>query len=82
MGRKRNQTEEEKDIHRKATALRKLTDEQLVQRIEEANKPAELKENPVELFISAFENAGIPNIGKVTIKKLRTFAEESGFTGG
>ncbi len=76
MGKKKNQTEEERSIHRQATALRKMTDEQL---IEAFNGSGKSNVNEVERFIIAFENAEIPNIGKVTIKKIKSFASENGF---
>lgn len=76
MGKKRNQSEEERNIHRRATALRKMTDEQLINTVDGAVKP---KVNEVERFITAFETADVPSIGKVTIKKIRTFASENGF---
>ena len=76
MGKKRNQSEEERNVHKRATALRKMTDEQLISTIDGAVKP---KVNEVEQFIKAFETADVPSIGKVTIKKIRTFASENGF---
>lgn len=80
MGKKKNRTPEECDIHRQAIALRKMTDEQLIQAFKEAKSPKpSAEENEVERFIEAFERADIPNIGKVTIKKIKNFAEERGF---
>ena len=80
MGKKKNQTQEEREIHQRAIALRKMTDEQLVRAFEEAKSPKQsAEENKVERFIEAFEKADVPNIGRVTIKKMKTFAEENGF---
>ena len=80
MGKKKNQTQEEREIHQRAIALRKMTDEQLVRAFEEAKSPKpSAEENTVERFIEAFEQGDVPNIGKVTIKKIKVFAEENGF---
>lgn len=80
MGKKKNQTQEEREIHQRAISLRKMTDEQLIQAFEEAKSPKpSAEENKVERFIEAFERADVPNIGKVTIKKIKVFAEENGF---
>ena len=80
MGKKKNQTQEEREVHQRAIALRKMTDEQLVRAFEEAKLPKpSAEENKVERFIEAFESADVPNIGKVTIKKIKVFAEENGF---
>lgn len=80
MGKKKNQTQEEREIHQRAIALRKMTDEQLVRAFEEAKSPKQsAEENKAERFIEAFEKADVPNIGRVTIKKMKTFAEENGF---
>lgn len=80
MGKKKNQTPEEREIHQRAITLRKMTDEQLVRAFEESKSPKpSAEENKVERFIEAFERADVPNIGKVTIKKIKVFAEENGF---
>lgn len=80
MGKKKNQTQEEREIHQRAISLRKMTDEQLVRAFEEVKTPKlSAEENKVERFIEAFERADVPNIGKVTIKKIKVFAEENGF---
>ena len=91
MAKKRNcrRTPEEVSVHEEAVKLRKMTDAQLVEKVRsasaEASKSAaafdELGKaaNHTAEFLEAFTNANIPGIGKVTIKKLTTFAKENGY---
>ena len=91
MAKKRNcrRTPEEVSVHEEAVKLRKMTDAQLVEKVRSAlnatsNASAEFEKlgkaaNRTAEFLEAFTNANIPGIGKVTIKKLITFAKENGY---
>lgn len=67
-------TLEEREQHRKATTLRKLTDKQLVERFEEQSKAGGVAE-----FLKIVEESHIQGIGAVTIAKLKKFAESNKF---
>lgn len=69
-------TPEERECHRKATALRKLTDKQLVERFEEQAKASGYS---VAEFLKKVEESRIQGIGAVTIAKLKKFAENNKF---
>lgn len=93
MAKKRScrRTVDENRIHEKAVKLRKMTDEQLVNyvedRVEKArsegfNKGAEKaskKGKGVGEFIAAIQLSKIPGIGAVTINKLLKVATDNGF---
>lgn len=91
MSKKRNcrRTPEEVSIHEEAVKLRKMTDAQLVEKVRSAlnatsNASAAFDElgktaNRTAELLEAFTNANIPGIGKVTVKKLTTFAKENGY---
>ncbi len=64
-------TPEERECHRKATALRKLTDKQLIERFEEQAKT----NGGVAEFLKIVEESHIQGVGAATIKKLKGFAE-------
>lgn len=68
-------TPEERERHRKATALRKLTDKQLVERFEVQTKAS----RGVAEFLKMVEESHIQGIGAATIAKLRKFAESNKF---
>ncbi len=89
----RRNIEEEKN-HEVAVKLRKMTDKQLVEYIEEQTRIAhsdgvkagsmEGKKNDgsvckIKEFINEVSESGIAGIGKVTIKKLMAFAMEKGY---
>ncbi|MDE6733809.1 MAG: hypothetical protein K2J77_13160 [Oscillospiraceae bacterium] len=63
-----------KEIHSRAVALRKMTDAQLVAQVTAAHR------DTAALFIEELKAASIPGIGKVTVKKIETFAREKGYT--
>lgn len=67
-------TPEERECHRKATALRKLTDKQLVERFEEQAKTGGVAE-----FLKMVEGSHIQGIGAATIAKLKKFAQDNKF---
>ncbi|MGN0686982.1 MAG: hypothetical protein ACI4KA_02610 [Oscillospiraceae bacterium] len=91
MAKKRNcrRTPEEVSIHEEAVKLRKMTDAQLVEKVRSAlnatsNASTKFDElgkaaNRTAEFLEALNNANIPGIGKVTKKKLSTFAKENGY---
>ncbi len=70
-------TLEERECHRKATALRKLTDKQLIERFEEQAKPS--GDAGVAKFLKMLEESHIQGIGATTIAKLKKFAENNKF---
>lgn len=83
-------SEDENRIHNRAVKLRKMTDEQLIAYIEDIKnlavkagaKSIEVStDRNVAKFIDEIEAKGIPGIGKVTIHKLRLYAEECGYLG-
>ena len=91
MAKKRNcrRTPEEVSIHEEAVKLRKMTDAQLVEKIRSASAVASkfstafrqqssLAKSAAE-FLEAFANANIPGVGKITLKKMNTFAKDNGY---
>lgn len=69
-------TPEERECHRKATALRKLTDKQLIERFEKQARP---RGEEVARFIKMVEESHIQGVGAATIEKLKRFAENNNF---
>lgn len=78
MAKKRScrRTEEENRIHTEAVRLRKLTDEQLIKHVQEAN-PAQNGNNQVKKFID--EVSTLNGIGTATISKLKDYAITAGY---
>lgn len=84
---KRKLTGSEKELHKKATAIRKrfssMNDAELVEMFAEVPKAADTQQETVSEIISEFierlSTESIGGIGKITIKKIRTFAEEKGY---
>ncbi len=93
MAKKRNcrRTPEEIIVHEEAVKLRKMTDAQLVEKVRSAAvaKASEAFQGladsttkaagSIEAFIEAFNSADIAGIGKVTKKKIHTFAKDNGY---
>lgn len=91
MAKKRNcrRTPEEVSIHEEAVKLRKMTDAQLVEKIRSASAAASKlstafqqqasSAKSVAEFLEAFANANIPGVGKITLKKMNTFAKDNGY---
>ena len=87
MAKKRNcrRTPEEVSIHDEAVKLRKMTDAQLRSASVAASKPPTAFEEQatstksVAEFLEAFANANIPGVGKITLKKMNTFAKDNGY---
>lgn len=72
MGKVKHLTTEQKEIHEKAVKLRKMTDAQLVAQVDAPRTTA-------AHFIEELKAACLPGIGKVTVKKIETFAREKGY---
>ena len=91
MAKKRNcrRTPEEVSIHDEAVKLRKMTDAQLVEKVRSASvaaskPPTAFEEQAtstksVAEFLEALANANIPGVGKITLKKMNTFAKDNGY---
>lgn len=88
MAKKRNcrRTPEEVSIHDEAVKLRKMTDVQLVEKVRSASATASkmlaaqaTSTKSVAEFLEAFANANIPGVGKITLKKMKTFAKDNGY---
>ncbi len=88
MAKKRNcrRTPEEVSIHDEAVKLRKMTDVQLVEKVRSASATASkmpaaqaTSTKSVAEFLEAFANANIPGVGKITLKKMNTFAKDNGY---
>ena len=88
MAKKRNcrRTPEEVSIHDEAVKLRKMTDVQLVEKVRSASATASKmpaaqvsSEKSAAEFLEAFANANIPGVGKITLKKMSTFAKDNGY---
>ena len=88
MAKKRNcrRTPEEVSIHDEAVKLRKMTDAQLVEKVRPASAAASKmpaaqvsSTKSVAEFLEAFANANIPGVGKITLKKMNTFAKDNGY---
>ena len=81
MGKIKNMTPEQRKTHDLAVKLRKLPDEQLVERLK--TQPAlvcrEEPPNRVENFLRELEEENLRGIGKITIKKIGEFAKEKGY---
>lgn len=84
---KRKLTGSEKELHKKATAIRKrfssMSDSQLVEMFADIPKEADSQQETASEIISEFierlSTESILGIGKITIKKIKTFAEEKGY---
>lgn len=84
---KRKLTGSEKELHKKATAIRKrfssMSDSQLVEMFAEMPKEADSQQETsseiISEFIERLSTESIWGIGKITIKKIKTFAEEKGY---
>lgn len=84
---KRKLTGSERELHKKATAIRKrfgcMNDAELVEMFAETTKAADTQQKTASDIISEFiERLSAENIfgiGKITIKKIKTFAEEKGY---
>ena len=88
MAKKRNcrRTPEEVSIHDEAVKLRKMTDAQLVEKVRSASAAASKmpaaqvsSTKSVAEFLEAFANANIPGVGKITLRKMNTFAKDNGY---
>jgi len=88
MAKKRNcrRTPEEVSIHDEAVKLRKMTDAQLVEKVRSASVAAsetptafEEQATSTKSVAEAFANANIPGVGKITLKKMNTFAKDNGY---
>lgn len=77
MGKVKHLTAKQKETHEKAVKLRKMTDEQLVAQVFVEQSVA--RRNTAAQFIEELKTAGIPGIGKITVKKIETFAREKGY---
>ncbi len=84
---KRKLTGSEKELHKKATAIRKrfssMNDAELVAMFADMPKAADSQQETASDIISGFieklSAESIWGIGKITIKKIKTFAEEKGY---
>lgn len=91
MAKKRScrRTNDEVKIHEKAVKLRKMTDEQLVDYVEDRVEKARSegrnetkKAGNLKAFMESLATPGvIPGVGKTTVDKIRRFAEEGGYLG-
>ena len=84
---KRKLTGSERELHKKATAIRKrfssMNDAERVEMFAEIPKatdtPQETASDIISEFIERLSAESIWGIGKITIKKIKTFAEEKGY---
>lgn len=81
MGKIKNLTPEQKKTHDIAVKLRKLSDEQLVERLKTQSAPVCTEEPPnkVEDFLRELTEKNPRGIGKITIEKISEFAKEKGY---
>lgn len=81
MGKIKNLTPEQKKTHDLAVKLRKLSDEQLVERLKTQSAPVCTEElpNKVEDFLRELTGKNPRGIGKITIKKIGEFAKAKGY---
>ncbi len=87
MGKIKNQTQAQKEIHNRAVKIRKMTDEELVKRFDAVTKTAcaagvsaeQLNTNGIKEFLHDLDAADLRGIGKITIKKISEFAKEKGY---
>lgn len=81
MGKIKNLTPEQRKTHDLAVKLRKLPDEQLVERLKTQPAPVRREEPPnkVEDFLRELSEENLHGIGKITIKKISEFAKEKGY---
>ena len=70
-------TANEKAIHERAVKLRKMTDEQLCNYVDNGNS----EDKPATIGIDEFltEAEGVKGVGLRTIQRLRDFATEQGY---
>lgn len=81
MGKIKSLTPEQRKTHNLAVKLRKLSDEQLVERLIKQPAPVCREEPPkkVEDFLRELSEENLRGIGKITIKKIGEFAKEKGY---
>ncbi len=81
MGKIKNLTSHQKRTHDLAVKLRKLPDEQLVERLKTQPDSVCKEESPnkVEDFLRELSEENLRGIGKITIKKIGEFAKEKGY---
>lgn len=81
MGKIKNLTPKQKKTHDLAVKLRKMSDEQLVERLTEQRGIAcnEKPRDNVENFLRVLETENLRGIGKITIDKISKFAKEKGY---
>ena len=77
MGKVKHLTPQQRGTHEKAVKLRKMTDEQLVDLIN--NERAVGKKHGVDEFIRQLKSANLQGIGLLTIKKIEMFAQKKGY---
>lgn len=81
MGKIKNLTPEQRKTHDLAVKLRKLPDEQLVERLKIQPAPVCREEPPnkVKDFLRELSEENLRGIGNITIKKIGEFAREKGY---
>lgn len=81
MGKIKNLTPKQKKTHDIAVKLRKLSDEQLVERLKTQSAPVCTEESPNEVkdFLRELTEKNPRGIGKITIEKISEFAKEKGY---
>lgn len=81
MGKIKNLTPEQRKTHDLAVKLRKLPDDQLVERLATQRGIARnaIPQNNVENFLQALEAENLRGVGKITIEKIGEFAKQKGY---
>lgn len=78
--RKCRMTADEKAIHDTAVKIRKMSDKQICDYIEECkNDRNHPTDNRIAEFLAGLCDAKLPGVGRVTIEKLYSFAKKSGY---
>lgn len=81
MGKIKKLTPEQRKTHDLAVKLRKLPDEQLVERLKTQPVPVCVEEPPKKVgdLLRELSEENLRGIGKITIKKIGEFAKEKGY---
>lgn len=70
-------TVQEKAVHDFAVRVRKMTDQQLYDFVNQDTKSK--TENGISEFLEYLENSGIHGIGPKTVRKIKAFAVNEGY---
>lgn len=72
-------TEKEKAVHDFAVRVRKMTDQQLYDFVNQDTDTDSKTENGISKFLKYLENSNIHGVGTKTVEKIKAFAVNEGY---